>query len=459
MKLLDIGLFAIFIFCSNAFSLERRPIQKGLRQARVSDLVFRDGYPLVEHVLTTVTGNELRIYNIPNVKAKTPLILQNGISSIVDGLSAENNLPYVLNDAGFDVWMIEWDKGDFEEILVTEPNNLWTKMKSDLDIILGYIEEKQNYKRMFSNSNDVQVLDEILNKQKDVLNNVIINPQGRVIYVVFGNFVQLEQIRNDRNLVSKIKVFVNLKQPESQQCFVPSFLRNQVLIEPEWCSKTFEPKLRQVISDSICPSSKLNDEQCERLVSTLVNPDTLSKIVNEIVVTSLLKNVNTESKEKLESLVREILGTNAADILNKNIDTLVKFLKSGMQTSESNELITLLETLSTKLAESMRNCLENEYKTEFCNRILFWYINPQRITQIVELVNLLNNQTANDSLEFLEKFDDDDDDDDDEDDDDQEDELKLKVVMLERLNKHLHDLVTELFKKLHISLDKNVDEL
>jgi hypothetical protein len=62
-------------------------------------------------------------------------------------------------------------------------------------------------------------------------------------------------------------------------------------------------------------------------------------------------------------------------------------------------------------------------------------------------------------LEFLEKFDDDDDDDYDDDDDDQEDELKLKVVMLERLNKHLHDLVTELFKKLHISLDKNVDEL
>ena len=57
-------------------------------------MVFRDGYPLVEHVLTTVTGNELKIYNIPNFKAKTPLILQNGISSIVDGLSAENNLPY-----------------------------------------------------------------------------------------------------------------------------------------------------------------------------------------------------------------------------------------------------------------------------------------------------------------------------------------------------------------------------
>jgi hypothetical protein len=66
----------------------------------------------------------------------------------------------------------------------------------------------------------------------------------------------------------------------------------KVLIEPEWCSKTFEPKLRQVVLDSICPSSKLNDEQCERLVSTLVNPDTLSKIVNEIVVTSLLKNLN-----------------------------------------------------------------------------------------------------------------------------------------------------------------------
>ncbi len=148
-------------------------------------MVFRDGYPLVEHVLTTVTGKELKIYNIPNVKAKTPLILQNGISSIVDGLSAENNLPYLLNDAGFDVWMIEWGKGNFDEILVTEPNKLWTKMKSDLDIILSYIEEKQNYKRIFSNSNDLQVLDEILNKQEDVLNNVIINPQGRVIYVVF----------------------------------------------------------------------------------------------------------------------------------------------------------------------------------------------------------------------------------------------------------------------------------
>ena len=102
-----------------------------------------------------------------------------------DGLSAENNLPYLLNDAGFDVWMIEWGKGNFDEILVTEPNKLWTKMKSDLDIILSYIEEKQNYKRIFSNSNDLQVLDEILNKQEDVLNNVIINPQGRVIYVVF----------------------------------------------------------------------------------------------------------------------------------------------------------------------------------------------------------------------------------------------------------------------------------
>jgi hypothetical protein len=51
----------------------------------------------------------------------------------------------------------------------------------------------------------------------------------------------------------------------------------------------------------------------------------------------------------------------------------------------------------------MKNCLENDYKTEFCNRILFWYINPQRITQIVELVNLLNNQTVLDS-QFFEEY-------------------------------------------------------
>jgi hypothetical protein len=50
----------------------------------------------------------------------------------------------------------------------------------------------------------------------------------------------------------------------------------------------------------------------------------------------------------------------------------------------------------------MRNCLENDYKTEFCNRISFWYINPQRITQIVQLVNLLNNQTVSGSQLFQE---------------------------------------------------------
>ena len=58
---------------------------------------------------------------------------------------------------------------------------------------------------------------------------------------------------------------------------------------------------------------------------------------------------------------------------------------------------------------------------------------------------------------FLEKFDDEDDDDDDDDDD--EEALKLKVVMLERLNKHLHDLITELYKKHHISIDINPDKL
>jgi hypothetical protein len=44
MKLLDIGLFAIFIFCSNAFSLERGPMQKGLRQARVVSVIFVFGF-------------------------------------------------------------------------------------------------------------------------------------------------------------------------------------------------------------------------------------------------------------------------------------------------------------------------------------------------------------------------------------------------------------------------------
>ena len=42
----------------------------------------------------------------------------------------------------------------------------------------------------------------------------------------------------------------------------------------------------------------------------------------------------------------------------------------------------------------MRSCFEKHFKTEFCNRILFWYINPQRVTQTVELVNLLNNKNV-----------------------------------------------------------------
>ena len=147
-------------------------------------MVFRDGYPLIEHVLTTVTGNVLKVYNIPNVK-RTPVILQNGIFSIVDGLSTEKNLPYLLYDAGFDVWMIEWGRSDFEEVLVTEPNKLWDKMKSDIEIILTYVLENNNYKRTVGSFNDVQVLDELLNRKQDVINNVIINPQGRVFYVVF----------------------------------------------------------------------------------------------------------------------------------------------------------------------------------------------------------------------------------------------------------------------------------
>ena len=66
----------------------------------------------------------------------------------------------------------------------------------------------------------------------------------------------------------------------------------KVLIEPDWCLKTLEPKLRQVVSDSVCSTSKLNDEQCKRLISTLTNPDTLSKVINEVVVIGLLKNNN-----------------------------------------------------------------------------------------------------------------------------------------------------------------------
>ena len=146
---------------------------------------IRDGYQIVEHV-KNFNGNLRKIYNIPNAK-RTPVILQYRIPLVVDGLSAKNNLPYLLYDADFDVWMIEWNKSDFE---VTEQNQ-----KSNLEILINHIEdynlinyiENNTSKKTFACLNDVQVLDELF-KGQDVLNSAIINPEGKVIFVVFVRF-------------------------------------------------------------------------------------------------------------------------------------------------------------------------------------------------------------------------------------------------------------------------------
>lgn len=117
-------------------------------------------------------------------------------------------------------------------------------------------------------------------------------------------------MKTDRSLVSKIRDFVSIRPTEAYGYSASEpwkknviinleYLLNiynihfiKVLIEPDWCSTTFEPKLRQVLTDSVCPSSHLTDEQCKRLIVTLMNPEILSTIVNEIAVTGLMKEFN-----------------------------------------------------------------------------------------------------------------------------------------------------------------------
>ena len=79
-------------------------------------MVRKHGYPFEEHEVTTPDGYVIIIHRIPHGRQqqigggfkKTPVFLQHGLLSSSDSWlmnQPEISLPYLLADAGYDVWM------------------------------------------------------------------------------------------------------------------------------------------------------------------------------------------------------------------------------------------------------------------------------------------------------------------------------------------------------------------
>ena len=149
---------------------------------------YRGGYTLEEHEITTGDGYLIKMRRIPNAKGM-PVLLQNGNFRAPEkyyGGKVEKTLPYSLYDAGFDVWMVELiNEGFFEETIILEPTELWYRMKEYLEIVTNYI--FANNKLTVVYSENFQVFYSLLDGE-NVLEKVVINPRGRLNYIVFVSF-------------------------------------------------------------------------------------------------------------------------------------------------------------------------------------------------------------------------------------------------------------------------------
>ncbi|CAG7729187.1 unnamed protein product, partial [Allacma fusca] len=74
--------------------------------------INRTGYPVEVHQVETPDGHILPIYRIPNSKSGNstlgPVLLMPGVmtsASVFFFLSADKALPFVLSNAGYDVWV------------------------------------------------------------------------------------------------------------------------------------------------------------------------------------------------------------------------------------------------------------------------------------------------------------------------------------------------------------------
>ncbi|CAG7837956.1 unnamed protein product [Allacma fusca] len=106
--------FTLFVIPLQSY---KTPVNPHLYNKTTPEMAARDGYPMETHYVTTSDGYILGVFRIPytNVSAPAPstkpkpvVILHHGIaasSSIFLVNSPGKRLPYLLADAGYDVWL------------------------------------------------------------------------------------------------------------------------------------------------------------------------------------------------------------------------------------------------------------------------------------------------------------------------------------------------------------------
>jgi len=132
---------------------------------RVDEIIRYHGYPVENHTVQTADGYILTIHRIPygrsgrGTKPRKPVLIQHGLfctSAIWVCNTADKNLPYLVADAGFDVWLGNIRGtiyGDKHVNLTTKDKAFWKYSfdevaKYDIPAVIDMMLEKTGYEQI-----------------------------------------------------------------------------------------------------------------------------------------------------------------------------------------------------------------------------------------------------------------------------------------------------------------------